>query len=191
MQEQSRNEIGRRSIEVEEWKIAFPSRTWSDGDEAEWERGREWLREWAAIWAKSGGRWWRGREAEMRDVIERVSSEGEVESSKSDWNLREWGEDFKVSICFTCMLISPNNIVWEKKNKEESPTVPFKAWNKGIVWTGWTGHGSQNQVVEPQYVRIPAFFCMERFFTLNIGVAIHVCMSSSCRVNLWVFDDTG
>ena len=118
MQEQSRNEIGRRSIEVEEWKIAFPSRTWSDGDEAEWERGREWLREWAAIWAKSGGRWWRGREAEMRDVIERVSSEGEVESSKSDWNLREWGEDFKVSICFTCMLISPNNIVWEKKTKK-------------------------------------------------------------------------
>ena len=94
----------------------------SDSDEAEselrWQWGRKWLREWATIWVEL--RWWRGREAETRDVIERVRERQRAQRVIE--RVRRGFHHFRVKFCSMRML---QTTLCRKKKR--------KRWNDAVL----------------------------------------------------------
>ena len=131
-------------------------------NESESEVESDWESEARAIWVKDvvadddKGEKQTGRDERCNE------SEREAESERA-W-LREWGK----GLCFVWdsgPMPKPKrrrSCIRGKKNKE-SRTVLFKAWNTGLVWTAWTGHGSQNRAVGPWSVRVIVFFAWNGF----------------------------
>ena len=146
----------------------------ADGDEAKWERGREWLSERAAIWAARGGRWRRGRVRERQRVIERVTKwvenggrwrRGREAEMRDERVIENWG--FQGFYAWNVYAHKPKRRRIGKKTEKSvqwchlrlETQEPCELTEPVTVHRTWLSDRSSHSSMS---------FCMKRFFPLNL-----------------------